>query len=646
METSNQTEGSPTPYGEPPQQEYENGQDALPEEASSWGWQPKPPLTRATIPAENAGTDVTPYQATPQPTPMPSAPPTPTVPVPLPFPAPQPTASQQYYSPKVQPIQRPQPASAPTPTPTQPLDPTPLYQPVTQAPALAPAPAPRPAPAPTPPAPAPTTATAPTSSVAPAAPAAVASTNTPSRRRPILSEETEKAEQLGLTGRAATSYMVSGVRHANKRRNDSLLKLLGLLFLVNLLVIGGFGAWLYNYFVTQVESRMADFANRPATGGTNGSGSASTRATLPANAGGATAVEIKQLQDNFEKRFSDLKSQLQVAQSRLTEYESAQQQQQTRVNALSSQMASAPGNDTSKGAPTEPGAPAVVPGVEFEIPPSSNDLILLKERNRLTGYADEAIATGARVPYDRLWEALEDPRMIKLIHAARAEILRVQNFYLSGSRIESYTIQVGDYFPESASLKDSQLRDEQLIELLEKKENPWQVRMKAANLLGLRRSRAVGDALVRAVKYDPNLDVVKEATFSFEQMSGYRARIFEPASMDAWWTQYNSSPASNSNAAAPKEATATASTNGATAKKSAKSAPAPTPPPAIEPPPAAPVKEMQPELRLPEWDEAQEARERADKAVSDQQKAREKQAAAKADTAPAPEPAKKKKKSE
>lgn len=444
--------------------------------------------------------------------------------------------------------------------------------------------------------------------------------------------------------------MVSGVRHANKRRSNSLLKLLGLLFLVNLLIIGSFGAWLYNYFVTQVEGRMADFANRPATSGAPGSGSASARATLPANAGGATAVEIKQLQDNFEKRFSDLKNQLQVAQSRLTEYESAQQQQQTRVNALSSQMAAASGNDGAKGAPAEPAASAVVPGVEFEIPPSANELILLKERNRLTGYADEAIATGAREPYDRLWEALEDPRLIKLIHAARAEILRVQNFYLSGSRIESYTIQVGDYFPDNASLKDSQLRDEQLIELLEKKENPWQVRMKAANLLGLRRSRAVGDALVRAVKYDPNLDVVKEATFSFEQMSGYRARIFEPASMDAWWTQYNSAPGSNSDSAAPKNATA--STNGATAKKNAKPAPAPTPPPAIEPPPAAPVKEMQPELRLPEWDEEQEARERADKAVADQQKAREKKdaekqaaaAAAKADTAP--EPAKKKKKSE
>jgi hypothetical protein len=368
-----------------------------------------------------------------------------------------------------------------------------------------------------------------------------------------------------------------------------------------------------------VEARMSDFASRPQPGGSL----ATARAPLAAATGGATAVEIKQLHEDFDKRFSDLKAQLQAAQSRITEFESAQQQQQTRVSALASQMASAGGDAVSANA--APGE-AVVPGVESEIAPSANELILLKERNRLTSYADEAIATGAREPYERLWEALEDPRLIKLIHGARSEILRVQNFYLSGTRIESYTIQVGDYFPENAALKDSQLRDEQLIELLEKKENPWQVRMKAANLLGLRRSRAVGDALVRAVKYDPNLDVVKEATFSFEQMSGFRARIFEPASMDAWWTQYNAAPASAANAKST-----TAAVDAKASKKN------PTPPPS-QPAPApapAPMREMQPELRLPEWDEEQEARERANKAVADQQKAREKkdaekQAAAKA----------------
>jgi hypothetical protein len=66
--------------------------------------------------------------------------------------------------------------------------------------------------------------------------------------------------------------------------------------------------------------------------------------------------------------------------------------------------------------------------------------------------------------------------------------------------------------------------------------------VKAAFLLGTRRSMEVGDALVSAVKDDDNLDVVKEATFSFEQMTGYRARIFDADSMEKWWKQYKATP--------------------------------------------------------------------------------------------------------
>lgn len=375
--------------------------------------------------------------------------------------------------------------------------------------------------------------------------------------------------------------MVSGVRHGNKRRSTGLFKLLSLLFLANLLVVGAFGAWLYNYFVGTMEQRMADFASRPmpvgapaAPGGQSQSG------------GGAAPAELKQLQDDFEKRLADMKAQLQAAQSRLATAEGEQQQQLSRVNALATQVAHA---TTSGPSSKEMVVPAIVPGSATDgvISPSADEMILLKERNRLTGFADEAISTGAREPYERLWSALEDRRLVKLLHAARSEILRVQNFYLSGSRIDSYTIMVGDYFPENAALKDSQLKDEQLIELLKTKKHPWQVRMKAANLLGTRRSRAVGDALLEAVKHDDNLDVVKEATFSFEQMTGFRARIFEPASMEAWWAQYNAAPTSAQKKPARGEAEPPPLPQ------------APPPPPAM--PPAEPLP--QPTLRLPESDE-------------------------------------------
>jgi hypothetical protein len=179
-----------------------------------------------------------------------------------------------------------------------------------------------------------------------------------------------------------------------------------------------------------------------------------------------------------------------------------------------------------------------------DLPPAQRELVLLKERNRLTAYADEAIATGVRASYDRLWEAMVDPRLANLAHAARAEILRVQNTYLSGSRIDRFDIPVGAYFPQHSGLTDSQLTDGQLIKLLSDAAKPWEVRMKAANLLGTRRSVEVGDALAQAVKSDANLDVVKEATFSFEQMTGYHCKIFDTASLQKWWQEYKANPES------------------------------------------------------------------------------------------------------
>ena len=78
-----------------------------------------------------------------------------------------------------------------------------------------------------------------------------------------------------------------------------------------------------------------------------------------------------------------------------------------------------------------------------------------------------------------------------------------------------------------------------MIQLMLDQKQPWQTRVKAAWHLGQRRSTKVGDALVKAIKDDPVLDVVAEATFSFEQMTGYRSKLFEVKPLEAWWSSYN-----------------------------------------------------------------------------------------------------------
>jgi cell division septation protein DedD len=253
-----------------------------------------------------------------------------------------------------------------------------------------------------------------------------------------------------------------------------------------------------------------------------------------------SALEIKRLESLQTAESKKADTALTLLTKRLADAEAQSQKQNSRLEELSTALSEI--RSTLKDKKNAPAASSVALPPAEGAAPTQGDLTLLKERNRLTSYADEAIATGARAPYEKIWEALDDPRLSNLANAARAEILRVQNFYLGGSRLERYDIPVATYFPEQSALRDSQLKDEQLIKLLREKKNPWEVRMKAANLLGMRRSLDAGDALVETVKTDDNLDVVKEATFSFEQVTGFHARLFDAASLAQWWKEFKATP--------------------------------------------------------------------------------------------------------
>ncbi len=317
--------------------------------------------------------------------------------------------------------------------------------------------------------------------------------------------------------------MVNHNRTPNQRRSRQVGRLLIMMFAANILMLAAGGLWLYNQVTVDLEERLSRM------------GSKVTVPVPPQKT--IEPVEAHQKMDaGYPLQLAKLESALQEAQTRILSAEEQNRRLAASIEALAAH------NTAAKAAPSlKPADPAPMPA-EPALPLQQSELVLLKERNRLTGYADEAIATAARTSYEKLWAALEDPRLVNLVHAARSEILRVQNYYLSGSRLEQYQISVADYYPDLPNLRDTQLKDDQLIALLSNSKNPWQVRMKSANLLGQRRSTAVGDALVNAIKKDNNLDVVKESTFSFEQMTGYRARIFETASLDAWWKQYNTVP--------------------------------------------------------------------------------------------------------
>ncbi|TLD71450.1 hypothetical protein FEM03_07955 [Phragmitibacter flavus] len=396
------------------------------------------------------------------------------------------------------------------------------------------------------------------------------------RRKPLLADDDDvpvlspSSSASAAPAPAPTSYIVKTNRPTNQRRGGSILKLLGLILLCNLLIIGAFGAWYYNTINDQIDQRLS---GHPVPVRPNNPNPPSTS---PAP---ATSVAAN-TDSNLAEKFADLQAQLQATQKRLAETEQA-------TKALANRTQQAP---TVPPPPAVAVAPALTPAT-----PLTDDFLLLKERNRLTAYADEAIATANRAPYEQLWKSMDDPRLATLVHATRAEILRVQNYYLSGSRLDRFDIPVGDYYPDAAALRDTQLSDEQLIRLLGNPEHPWQVRLKAANLLGLRRSTTVGDALTKAIKSDPNLDVVKEATFSFEQLTGYRAQLFEIDTLESWWKQYTESPPPNAPPLTPEKPAKTAEKSADKTKEKAKEKP-PTP----EKKSSAPSDTEMPELKLPE----------------------------------------------
>jgi hypothetical protein len=171
---------------------------------------------------------------------------------------------------------------------------------------------------------------------------------------------------------------------------------------------------------------------------------------------------------------------------------------------------------------------------------AADELRLLKERNRLTAFADECISTGMRRPFDLLMNAFSDPARANLYHAAKAEYYRVASHYHMMNRIDpAYKLPVLELFPDSKVKDEADLSVEQIIELMNDYEQEWQVRLRAAYLLGGHRTPEAGEALIHTMKNDPHLDVAKEAQLSFEQTFGRHFHLFDTAGLEAWWKEQN-----------------------------------------------------------------------------------------------------------
>ena len=170
-------------------------------------------------------------------------------------------------------------------------------------------------------------------------------------------------------------------------------------------------------------------------------------------------------------------------------------------------------------------------------------LRILKERTRLTGLADLAIAEADRSAYDELLDRLESEAKgegVGLVHAAQVELLRVKFFYNNSNRLGPYRLPVEELFSDPLIREEADLSTSQFIGLLDSGNSNWAARARAAQLLGGRSNPLVNKALVEAMDEENHLEVLRELAYSFQQNTGYRGDIFDVRGLKDWWDKSGS----------------------------------------------------------------------------------------------------------
>lgn len=243
--------------------------------------------------------------------------------------------------------------------------------------------------------------------------------------------------------------------------------------------------------------------------------------------------------DALESELAEAKTQLRALQTRLDARTGEEERLQGRLQEMADRMALLLQQNSlagSGGDLRETGRAAEVAAMLPSVSPATRELILIKERNRLSDYADRAIATGSREALQSLVEAMLDPEMKHLAHAAQAEFKRVQAYYDMGIGIDpGYTLPVQELFKDAGLTREADLTPAQLHGLLADLKQPWEARLRAAFLLRSSNEADTTERLLNALKEDPMLDVAKQAQITFENRVGRKFRLFDIPAIEAWW---------------------------------------------------------------------------------------------------------------
>ncbi len=170
-----------------------------------------------------------------------------------------------------------------------------------------------------------------------------------------------------------------------------------------------------------------------------------------------------------------------------------------------------------------------------DVSPTQQEFIQLKERNRLTQYADEAIATGMRKPLEVLVEYMRDPQGKHLHDAAQVEFMRaVRAIQLLQREDPGFRLPVAELFKDGSIRDEADVKPEALLKLLADYQQPWEVRVRVCFLLLGSPLPETNAQLIKTIKEDPSLDVAKHAQLALEQRLKKRFRIFDIPAIEEW----------------------------------------------------------------------------------------------------------------
>jgi len=163
----------------------------------------------------------------------------------------------------------------------------------------------------------------------------------------------------------------------------------------------------------------------------------------------------------------------------------------------------------------------------------ASEVATLKKRNEIMKLGDLGTQAADRSSLEELEKISRESKDVSIKTAADSEIARIKSFWLGITRLKGRNLT-----KNGETKKDEDFTTAELIQAMLSSPE-WDVRDLAARALQKRKEKGVPEALMKCIKDDRNLEVVKDAMKSFEDVTGYDSPdVFSSIYIEKWWAEH------------------------------------------------------------------------------------------------------------